>query len=105
MSGCLFLCAFYVLSPFAFDMSNCGGRTYDKSLTVLWVFELWEAGFCAEPASLTFPQSGLPCGEGDCNLWLETDYHERLTFSALLCLFLVPSLLYPCEVCFNQISV
>lgn len=54
-----------MLSHFAFDMSNCRGKTCCKSFTVLWVLGLWEAGFFSEPASLTFAQSGLPCGEGD----------------------------------------
>lgn len=108
MSGCLFLCAFHVLSPFALDMSSCRGKTYCKSFTVLRVFELWEAGFYKETASLTFPQFGLPFWRGwQCDIWGVTDYHERLTYSTipLLRLFLVPSVLYPCEVCVNQISV
>lgn len=65
MSGHLFLCAFHVLLPFAFDMSNSRGKTYCKSLAVPWLSELWEADFCSHPASLTFSQSGLLCRKRD----------------------------------------
>lgn len=110
MSGCLFLCAFHVLSPFAFDMSNCRGKTYCKSFGVLWVFVIWEAGFC----SLNLPPWPSPprvvclaerVMMSD-DMWWVTDYHERLTYSTipLLRLFLVPSVLYPREVCVNQMS-
>lgn len=77
------------------------GKTYCKSLTVPWVFEVWEAGFCSEPASPTFPQSGLPCGEGDKEIYMVSGrlspeinllYHPTPSPS------LVPTVLYPCEV-------
>lgn len=40
------------------------------------------------------------------DIWWGTDFHERLTYTIpLLCLFLVPGVLYPCEVCVYRISV
>lgn len=50
-------------------------------------------------------QSGLPCGEGDNEIFDRvTDYHQRSTYSTipLLRLFLV---LYPHEVCVNKMSL
>lgn len=63
-----FFVLFMCFLPFAFDMLMCRGKTL---FTVLGVFELWEAGFCSEPASLTFSESDLPCGEGGNKI-----YHE-----------------------------
>lgn len=60
-----FFVLFMCFLPFAFDMSNCRGKTCCKSLTVLRGVQLLEAGFCSRPASPNFPQSGLSRGEGD----------------------------------------
>lgn len=97
-SGCLFLCAFHVLLPFAFDMSNSRGKTCCKSLPVPWVSKLWEADFCSQPASLTFSQSGFLCWQRD--VWWAADYHKRLSYSTIPCLrpFSSPVCLYSCEV-------
>lgn len=64
---------------------------------LLYCGSFWALGgrffSCSEPASLTCSQSGLPCGEGDNEIFDRvTDYHEISTYSTipLLRLFLVP---------------
>lgn len=95
-----FFVLFMCFPPFAFDMSNCRGKTCFMSYTELWVFELWGAGFCSEPASPTSPQSGLPCGEGDNETSGEWQIMTRfnLLYHPTPLRLLVPSVLYPCEV-------
>lgn len=107
VSGCLFLCAFHVISPFAFDMSNCSGKTWCESLTVLWVFLALGGRFLHWTCLPDLPSEWFALRRGwQWDIWWGTDYHERLTYTIpLLCLFLVPNVPYPCEVCVYRISV
>lgn len=100
----LFLCAFHVLSPFAF--ANCRG----KSFTVLWVVGLLGGGFLQWTRLPDLPSEWFALWRGwQRDIWWVIDDCEWLTYSAiplLLTPFLVPQCaVYPCEVCVNQMSV
>lgn len=109
MSGCLFLCAFHVLPPFAFDMSNCRGKTHCKSFSVLWVSWALGGRFLQWTCLPDLPSEWFCLAERAATRYISwvTDYHGRLTYSTvpLLCLFLSPVCCILVRFSVNQMSV
>lgn len=68
-----FFVLFMCFRPLLLTCQAVEGRHTVSHLLYCGVFELWGVGgsLCSEPASLTLPQSGLPCGEGDSEIYGE----------------------------------
>lgn len=103
-----FFVLFTCFHPLLFDMSNCRGKTYCKSFTVLWGFRALGDGSLQRACLpdllsewfVSRRVATMRCAISD---WLSREID--LLYHPTPLPFLVPTVPYPREVCVNKMSV